>query len=325
MSTSYDLIVTDLRKTFSTKRGLFGTPTVATAVDGISFAIKQGEILGLLGTNGAGKTTTVQMLLGLMTPTSGSITYFNKDFTRHRSEILNRVGFASTYVKLAERLTVYENLDIYGRMYGLSHEERIAKIEKMLKFFEMWNFKDRDAKLLSAGQITRVMLAKAFLADPQVVLLDEPTASLDPDVAMAVVQFVKEQRQERGISILFTSHNMDEVAEICDRVLVMDEGKIIADNTPQELARTVANSHMTLLITAGMTELEQLCQRKNMSWEKERQMIKIELHEELIPELLHEFVSHGIKYSYIAIDRPTLKDYFMSISTARRKRKSEQQ
>ena len=126
MNTHHDLVVTDLKKTFSSGSKLFGIFTESTAVDGISFAIKQGEILGLLGTNGAGKTTTVQMLLGLMSPTSGSIEYFQKDFKKYRSEILNRVGFASTYVKLADRLTVYENLDIYGRIYGLSKADRVT-------------------------------------------------------------------------------------------------------------------------------------------------------------------------------------------------------
>lgn len=314
-----DLQVTNLIKQFQTQRAWFGRPaSYVMAVNGISLTLSRGEILGFLGTNGAGKTTTVQMLLGLMEPTSGKIEYFGKDFKHNRSEILNSVGFASTYVKLATQLTVYENLDMYGRLYGMSQAERAAQIKSLLTFFEMWNYKDRDAQALSAGQVTRVMLAKAFLAHPRVVLLDEPTASLDPDVAQAVVEFIKEQRKQRGVSILFTSHNMDEVAELCDRVLVLDRGSIIADNTPQELARTVSNAHMILMITQGADQMEAFCNAQGLQCSVDRQYVRLEVAEDAIPRMLVDLAQRGIHYSYIAIERPTLKDYFLSITAARR-------
>ncbi len=316
-----DLVVKNLVKQFRDGGSwLRGSTVYSTAVNDISFGIKKGEILGLLGTNGAGKTTTVQMLLGLMTPTSGSIEYFGKDLKTHRSEILASVGFASTYIKLADRLTVYENLDIYGRLYGISKDDRQTRIKNLLTFFEMWNFKDRNAKSLSAGQITRVMLAKAFLANPRIILLDEPTASLDPDVSQAVIQFIKEQRKNHNVSILFTSHNMDEVAEVCDRVLVMDQGAIIANSTPQELARTISNAHMILMITQGSEKLPQFCTEYSLSCSIDRQYVRLEMAEEAIPQMLSEMVHRGIRYSYIAIERPTLKDYFLHISSARRKK-----
>lgn len=320
MNSAADVVVKNLFKRFCTKRSWFGNSEYFTAVNGISFAIKPGEILGLLGTNGAGKTTTVQMLLGLMEPTGGTIEYFGKDFKTNRSEILKSVGFASTYIKLADRLTVYENLDIYGRLYGLSKNERQIRIEELLKFFEIWNLKDRNAKNLSAGQTTRAMLAKAFLAQPRVVLLDEPTASLDPDVAQSVIQFIKEQRKQRGVSILFTSHNMDEVAEACDRILVLDHGEIIADNTPQQLARTVSNAHMILMITQGAEKLNEFCASFNIPCSVDRQYVRLDVAEEAIPDILSELVHRGIRYSYIAIERPTLKDYFLHIASERRKK-----
>ncbi len=317
------LRVTNLVKQFASSGSFFAQKQFTTAVDSISFSLKQGEILGLLGTNGAGKTTTTQMLLGLLSPTSGSIEYFSKNFFKHQSEILGKVGFASTYVKLADRLTVYENLDIYGRLYGLSKSERCQQIEIMLKLFDMWNYRNRDAKLLSAGQITRVMLAKAFLASPKIVLLDEPTASLDPDVVHSVMQFIKEQRAQQEVSILFTSHNMDEVAEVCDRILVMDQGKIIADSTPKALTRSIKTVHMTLLITAGADKLTPLCNSMNITCKVDDTMTFLDLLEEQIPQFLAELVKRDITYSYIAIDRPTLKDYFLSIALSSRRKKME--
>ncbi len=319
---SADLIVSNLVKNFCVKKSFFGyCKKSVPAVDGISFRVHKGEILGLLGTNGAGKTTTTQMLLGLMDPSSGSIEYFSKDFKTNRSELLNYIGFASTYVKLADRLTVYENLDIYGRLYGLSKGDRQERIKEMLTFFEMWNFRNRDAKLLSAGQITRVMLAKAFLTRPRIVLLDEPTASLDPDVAASVVQFIKEQREQQGMSILFTSHNMDEVAEVCDRILVLDKGKIIADSTPQGLTNTIKNVHMTLLITEGMEKFDSLCLQMGVTFKSDNQFVYLDLLEDVVPRFLNELVRKDVHYSYIAIDRPTLKDYFLNIAMSSRQKK----
>ena len=244
------LVVNNLTKTFVSGFWPFKTPKISSVVNAISFQLKKGEILGLLGPNGAGKTTTIQMLLGTLIPSfasscakapagtaiHGSITYFGKDFAKHRIESLKKIGYASGYDKLPARLTVIENLDIVGRIYGMTAQHRAQQIEKLLKFFRIWELRDRETGTLSAGQATRVMLAKAFIYDPEIVLLDEPTASLDPDVAHEVRQFILAQCKERGISILITSHNMDEVTELCDRVLVLKNGTIIADNTPEVLA-----------------------------------------------------------------------------------------
>ena len=145
-----------------------------TAVDNISFQVAEGEILGFLGPNGAGKTTTIQMLLGVMTPTSGAIYYFGKDFARHRSEILQKVTFASAYARLPGRLTIEENLDVYGRLYGIGYNDRKERIKRLLTLFGLWHKRNDFTGPLSAGQMTRVMLAKAFLPNPRMILLDEP-------------------------------------------------------------------------------------------------------------------------------------------------------
>lgn len=316
-TTSNVLRVTQLVKRFPTGKSFFSrSKNYFTAVNGISFSIAEGEILGLLGTNGAGKTTTIQMLLSLMTPTSGSIEYFGKELEQYRSEILQDVSFASTYVQMPSRLTVFENLDIYGRLYGLSREVRIERIEKYLKFFGMWNLKDRETGVLSAGQMTRAILAKAFINEPKVVLLDEPTASLDPDIAHDVREFVLDQQKQHGVSMLFTSHNMDEVSAVCDRVLVMKQGEIIANNTPDELAASVSNAHVMLLVNTGIESLHAYCMEHGLSFEMEKNQITIAIDEQKIPHLLNACSRLGIEYSSIAIDKPTLEDYFLQVAQA---------
>lgn len=201
-----------------------------TAVNNISFSLKQGEILGLLGPNGAGKTTTIQMLLGVMEPTEGDVAYFNKPFKKNREEILEYLNFSSTYTNLPWILTVKENLTFVSYLYDIKNrKERLDKITKMFHIEELLSKKMQD---LSAGQLTRVNLAKAFINLPKILLLDEPTASLDPDIANYVRKLLKEQREKFGISIIITSHNMSEVENLCDRVIFINNGKIIADNTP---------------------------------------------------------------------------------------------
>src|SRR4029079_4088990 len=196
-------------KRYVTKSFWSRTPlNTFTAVSNVSFELKKREILGLLGPNGAGKTTTISMLLGILTPTSGNIVYFGQDFARNRSAILEKVGYASAYVKLPGRLTVEENLYMYAYLYGIASQNTPQRITQLLKRFGISHLRNKIVATLSAGQLTRAMLAKAFLANPEIVLLDEPTASLDPDIAHEVLQFILEQRDELGTAILYTSHNM---------------------------------------------------------------------------------------------------------------------
>jgi len=217
------LDVTDLSKRF----GDF------PAVDGISFSIKPGEILGLLGPNGAGKTTTIQMLLGLVTPTAGSIRMFGMDLATHRETILQQVNFSSTYISMPQSLTVEENLWVIARLYGLLDIPR--RVDEIKKKLEMEEFRTRVTRKLSSGQMTRVTLAKAFLTEPKILFLDEPTASLDPDIAGKIRALLKEERRASGLSILYTSHNMREMEEMSDRIIFLQCGKIVAEGTAQEI------------------------------------------------------------------------------------------
>ncbi|WP_447977570.1 ABC transporter ATP-binding protein [Candidatus Nitrospira bockiana] len=215
--------VTDLSKRF----GDF------TAVDGISFEIREGEILGLLGPNGAGKTTTIQMLLGLVTPSAGSIRMFGLDLERDRESILSRVNFSSTYISMPYALTVEENLRFIARLYGM--DEIMRRIDEVVKILEMEEFRHKVTRKLSSGQMTRLALAKAILTEPKVLFLDEPTASLDPDIAHKIRSVLKEVRRSTGLSILYTSHNMREMEEMSDRIIFLQRGKIVAQGTAQEI------------------------------------------------------------------------------------------
>jgi ABC-2 type transport system ATP-binding protein len=285
-----------------------------TAVNKISFSLNKGEILGFLGTNGAGKTTTIQMLLGTLHPTSGSIFYFDKDFATNRIEILKRVSYASGYDKLPARLTVRENLDVIARIYNVPHAERDTRINAILKSFGLWNLRNKETGSLSAGQSTRTTLAKAFISNPDIVLLDEPTASLDPEAAQEVRNFILQQQHERHVSILFTSHNMAEVAHMCDRVLILKQGTIIADNTPEELARSVSLARVHLIITQGFDALIAYLNQQAIPYQIKTHEVEIEVDEKAIASLLANLASRNVVYSQISIDKPTLEDYFLNIA-----------
>jgi ABC-2 type transport system ATP-binding protein len=203
------------------------------AVDNISFDIHEGEILGLLGPNGAGKTTTIHMLLGLITPTAGSIRIFGLDLAKHRETILKQVNFSSTYISMPYSLTVEENLRVVARLYGLSNITQ--QIDDVVKKLDMEDIRGKLTRKLSSGQMSRLTLAKAVMTHPKVLLLDEPTASLDPDITQKVKAFLKEHRRSENLSILYTSHNMREMEEMSDRIIFLQRGNIVAEGTAQQI------------------------------------------------------------------------------------------
>ena len=224
MTSDVVLEVRDLVKTYGS----------TTALAAISLDVRRGEILGILGPNGAGKTTLLHILLGLTTPTSGSVRVLGYDLLTHREEILSRVNFSSAYTSLPYNLTVRENLTVFAHLYGVADPRR--RIDAVLADLEIGRLADEMTGRLSSGQVTRVNLCKALINDPEMLLLDEPTASLDPDIADKVRKLLQRTRAERGLTILYTSHNMREVEEICDRVLFIHQGRILAEGSPAELS-----------------------------------------------------------------------------------------
>lgn len=204
-----------------------------TAVDSISFSVARGSVTGLLGGNGAGKTTTISMLLGLLLPTSGTVEVLGVDMARHRQAVLPRMNFSSPYVELPHRLTVRENLTVYGHLYGLTCVKK--RVEELADQLDLTRFLNRPSGGLSAGQKTRVALAKALLNRPEVLLLDEPTASLDPDTADWIRTYLERFRFETGATILLASHNMLEVERLCDDVVMMRQGRIVDQGAPAAL------------------------------------------------------------------------------------------
>ncbi len=311
------LEVTNLTKVFSSGRLFARSKTYINAVNQISFVLNKGEILGLLGPNGAGKTTIIQMLIGTLKPTQGSIHYFGKEFETNRSDILQYVGFASNALQLPATLTIVQNLTIHARLYGISAKDRTVKITNLLKAFGIWNIRDARAGCLSLGQITRVMLVKAFLANPRIVFLDEATSALDPEIARDVRKFLLEHRQTYDTAIFLASHNMAEVAQICDRVLVMKEGSIIANNSPDVLTKQISTVKLRFTYDSNDVDLEQFLQKNNIVYALKDNNVLIEVSEDDIASLLRLFAQEEINYTNIAIERPTLEDYFLNITTTK--------
>ncbi|HYH00206.1 MAG TPA: ABC transporter ATP-binding protein [Terriglobales bacterium] len=205
------------------------------AVDGITFEVEQNEIVGLLGPNGAGKTTTINMILGVLEATSGSISVDGLDLGLQRSKALSRTNFAAVYAPLPGNLTVYNNLRIFGMIYGVKHLS--DRIDALLSQFDLERFRNTKCGVLSSGEQTRVALAKAMLNSPKLLLLDEPTASLDPATAREIRVTIREFAGQGSGGVLWTSHNMYEVEEVCDRVLFLSKGKILLEGNPKTLPR----------------------------------------------------------------------------------------
>ena len=212
------------------------------AVDDLTFTVPRGAVLGLLGGNGAGKTTTIAMLLGLLEPTAGDIQVLGIDMRRRRFAALPRMNFSSPYVDLPHRLTVRQNLQFYGRLYGVRPLD--ARIDEIAAQMQIQGFLGRQAGRLSAGQKTRVALAKALINRPAVLLLDEPTASLDPDTADWVRALLKDYQRETGATILLASHNMNEVERLCDDVILLQTGRVFDRGSPADLIKRFGREDM---------------------------------------------------------------------------------
>ena len=286
------------------------------AVNSISFDVQEGEIVGFLGPNGAGKTTTIQMLLDLITPTSGRIAYFGKPFPKEREYCLSRMGFASAYSRLQQRMTVKENLSIYAGLYDIANAEK--RIIEVLSLFEIEDLTHTLFWHLSSGQKTRVILAKALLNRPKLLLMDEPTASLDPDIAHKVIELIESLQKKEGVAILYTSHDMAEISRICDRVIFLDHGKIVAEDTPLGLTKMIGDSTLSLTFDAPREAIEKYLKKKDCMYSFPRShVVDIALKEKDIPAVLFGFAKEKIWITEIDVVKPNLDDVFLSIAAGR--------
>jgi ABC-2 type transport system ATP-binding protein len=283
------------------------------AVDGISFAIPRGKIVGLLGPNGAGKTTTIHMLLGITGLTSGRITYFGMEFARHRQECLQRINYASSFNTLQGRISVWENLLVFSNLYAIRNAG--ARIRKLAEYFEIGALLQRRYWDLSAGQKTRVNLIKALLNDPELILMDEPTASLDPDIADKTLSLIEEARRTSAVSILYTSHDMEEVNRICDEVIFLDRGRIVAQDTPLGLTKRIRNAHLKLTFDGDLQIVKAfLVERRQRHTFPHPYAVSIDTTEQTIPELIFGISERGIWITDIEVKKPTLEDVFLRIA-----------
>jgi len=228
----YPLVITNISKTYGEKE----------AVKNISFKLNRNEIIGILGPNGCGKTTTIGMILGLLKPTKGKVLINNIEIENNRVDLLSELNFISPYIELPKKLTVKQNLEVYGRLYDVKNLKK--KIDYLCEKLRLGEFLNKITGELSSGQKNRVSLAKSIINDPSVLLLDEPTASLDPETGDFVRSFLEKYQKEKETSILLASHNMSEVERLCSSVLMMNKGSIIDQGTPDELIRKHGRKNM---------------------------------------------------------------------------------
>jgi ABC-2 type transport system ATP-binding protein len=226
-------------------RKIYGT---MTAVDGVSFNVRRNEIVGLLGPNGAGKTTIINMILGVLQPTEGAIHIEGIDIAKRRTHALERTNFAAVYAPLPGNLTVAQNLRIFGMIYGVKHLGE--RIDTLVREFDLTGFRNTRCGVLSSGEQTRVSLAKAMLNEPTLLLLDEPTASLDPATARGIREKIQHLAKRGSGGVLWTSHNMYEVEDVCDRVLFLSHGRILLEGDPRTLPAAHGKANLEELFIA---------------------------------------------------------------------------
>lgn len=287
-----------------------------TAVDGISFAVPRGKVIGFLGPNGAGKTTTIQILCSITLPTSGKISYFGKDFFTHREYCLQHINFASAFNTLQGRITVMENLLVFADLYSVKNAKK--KSLELLEYFEIAHLEKEVYQNLSAGQKTRVNLVKSLLNDPELLLLDEPTASLDPDIADKTLSLIESLRKDKQISILYTSHDMQEITRVCDEVIFLDHGKIVAQDTPLGLTKRITGAALRLTFDGKKVDVEKfLKQNEHKYFFHTNNTVEIQTQEKIIPKIIFSLSSEGIWITDIDVEKPTLEDYFLQIARGR--------
>lgn len=285
-----------------------------TAVDSISFSIEEGEIFGFLGPNGAGKSTTLSMLATLLTPTSGKARVNGYDIVEQRDEVRDSIGMVFQDSSLDEELTAYENMDFHGRLYRVPSETREEKIMELLKLVELDDRRDSLVKTFSGGMRRRLEIARGLLHEPKVLFLDEPTLGLDPQTRNKLWDYIKNMNKEKGLTIILTTHYMDEADRLCDRIAIIDHGKIIVTGTSSKLKDAIGGDVVTIE-TQDKEKIEPLL--KGCRWCKETKVhdgqitIHVKDAGKHVPEILNLAYKNKIKIDFLTINKPTLEDVFL--------------
>ena len=283
------------------------------AVNGISFSVPRGKVIGFLGPNGAGKTTTIQMLLGITEKTDGSIKYFGQDFFKNRRECLQRINFTSAFNTLLGRISVMENLSVYAGLYNVKNYR--SKILALAEYFKATKLLNKIYWDLSAGQKTRVNLIKSLINDPELLLMDEPTASLDPDITDKTLTLIEELKRDRNLSILYTSHNMDEITRICDMVIFIDKGKIVAEDTPLNLTKNITGAGLRLVFDGKQESVKKYLSGQKQKFEfHENNTVYIDTTEDMIPKIIFGINKLKVNIIDIEVEKPNLEDVFLQIA-----------
>jgi len=269
-----------------------------------------------LGPNGAGKTTTIQMLLGLLTPTSGKITYFGQDFASHQALCLSKINYTSAYAHLQNRMTVRQNLKVYAGLYGVDQWE--VRVKTLAKLLGITDKLDQLYWHLSSGEKTRIHLIKALINRPKLILMDEPTASLDPDIVNTFIEFILDLQKQENVAILYTSHNMSEVSRLCDQVIFLDHGKILAIDTPLGLTKRIKQATVVITFDGPSEVVSAYLNDKKISFSYVRPaMVEIRLPEKLIAKTLFGLGERKIWITDIDVRKPDLEDVFLTIARGR--------
>jgi len=305
----YTLEATNLYKSFSSKGGR------VKAVDGVSLKIKKGEFFGLLGVNGAGKSTLINMLSGLIIPDSGEIKIFNKDFFQNQEEIKSKFNLATAYYHLSDILTIKQNLNVYAKIYNIKDAKE--KIESLCKKFLLYPLLNMRVMSLSSGEKTKLVLVKSLLNDPQLLFLDECTVGLDPDIAEITRQHLMNYNKETGCTIIFTSHYMQEVEKMCDRIAFMDSGKIVKIGNAQELVKELEMQKVRIRFSKQIDKAKQILKKEKIEFSEESKGVlhfQIKNREKVIYPMLEKFVHAKIPFDDLHLNKPTLEEYFIKRS-----------
>jgi ABC-2 type transport system ATP-binding protein len=283
------------------------------ALNGVSFSLPKGIVLGLLGPNGAGKTTCIDILLGTTMPNAGRVEYFGQDFFANRQACLRRINFASAYHNLQNRTSVRQNLVVFAHLYEVAEPRK--RIDELIEYFEVTDIADRRFGELSAGQRTRVNLIKSLMNVPELILMDEPTASLDPDIADKTLSLIEDLRRERQLSILFTSHKMDEVTRICDEVIFLSRGEIVTQGTPLELTKRLSDAELRLTFEGEAQILLPYLESMGLEFSFPRDFeLVVTAPERRIPQILYDLSGSGVLITDIDVHKPDLGDVFLQIA-----------